>query len=140
MSTLQLLDRLISFNTVSREPNIHLIEFIREFLSERSIASELTLTEDGMKANLFATIGPSDVPGVLLSGHTDVVPVDGQTWSSDPFKLRIERGRAYGRGTADMKGFLAAVLAFADRACRKRLATPVHLAFSHDEEIRCVGV
>jgi len=140
MSTLDLLGRLTSFPTVSREPNIHLIEFVREYLAERSIVSELTLAENGSKANLFATIGPPDIPGVLLSGHTDVVPVEGQPWSSDPFKLRLQQGRAYGRGTADMKGFLASVLSFADRASRARLATPVHLAFSHDEEIGCVGV
>jgi acetylornithine deacetylase len=93
-STLELLQRLTSFRTISCEPNINLIEFVREYLSERSIASELTLAENGTKAILFATIGPPDVTGILLSGHTDVVPVEGQSWSSDPFKLRLGQGRA----------------------------------------------
>lgn len=140
MSTLDLLDRLISFPTISRDPNIHLIEFVREYLADLSIESELIPSADGAKANLFATIGPSDVSGILLSGHTDVVPVDGQRWSSDPFSARSQGGRVYGRGTADMKGFLASVLSFASRASKVRLSTPIHLAFSHDEEIGCVGV
>jgi len=138
--TLELLDRLIAFPTVSRDPNRALIDFVAAFLAERGIESELVATPDGRKANLFATIGPKDVPGVMLSGHTDVVPVDGQNWSSDPFRMAVRDGRAYGRGTADMKGFVAAALALAERAASEPLATPLHIALSHDEEIGCVGV
>jgi acetylornithine deacetylase len=102
----------------------------------------MTLYPDstGRKANLFATIGPLDRPGAMLSGHTDVVPVDGQNWHSDPFRLRHENGHYYGRGAADMKGFLACALAAAERAATRPLTTPLHLAFSYDEEIGCVGV
>ena len=138
--TLELLDRLIAFPTVSRDPNRALIDFVAAFLAERGIESELVATPDGRKANLFATIGPKDVPGVMLSGHTDVVPVDGQNWSSDPFRMAVRDGRAFGRGTADMKGFVAAALTLAERAADEPLATPLHIALSHDEEIGCVGV
>ena len=140
MTTLELLDRLIAFPTVSRDPNRALIDFVRDFLAERGIAAELFEAEDGRKANLFATLGPAGVPGIMLSGHTDVVPVDGQDWTKAPFRMTVESGRAYGRGTTDMKGFVAAALRLADRAAREPLAVPIHLAFSHDEEIGCVGV
>ena len=140
MNTLELLDRLIAFPTVSRDPNRDLIEFVRQFLAERGIGADLYLAEDGRKANLFATVGPADKPGIMLSGHTDVVPVDGQSWSKDPFRMTLADGKAYGRGAADMKGFLACALMLADRAAHESLATPIHFAFSHDEEIGCVGV
>jgi acetylornithine deacetylase len=140
MNTLELLDRLIAFPTVSRDPNRDLIEFVRQFLAERGIGADLYLAEDGRKANLFATVGPADKPGIMLSGHTDVVPVDGQNWSKDPFRMTLADGKAYGRGAADMKGFLACALRLADRATQESLATPIHFAFSHDEEIGCVGV
>lgn len=140
MDTLTILDKLVGFATVSRDPNRPLIDFVRSFLAERGIESEIIEAEDGRKANLFATIGPRDRPGVMLSGHTDVVPVVGQDWSHDPFRLTVADGRAYGRGTADMKGFVASALALAARASTRELATPLHLAFSHDEEIGCVGV
>lgn len=140
MDTLTILDRLVSFATVSRDPNRPLIDFVRAFLAGHGIESEIVEAEGGRKANLFATIGPRDRPGIMLSGHTDVVPVDGQSWSSDPFRLRVADGRAFGRGTADMKGFVASALALAGRAASRDLATPLHLAFSHDEEIGCVGV
>ena len=140
MNALELLDRLIAFPTVSRDPNREFIEFVRQFLAQRGIVSDLYLAEDGRKANLFATIGPTDKPGIMLSGHTDVVPVDGQNWSKDPFRMTLADGKAYGRGAADMKGFLACALVLADRAARQSLTTPIHLAFSHDEEIGCVGV
>jgi acetylornithine deacetylase len=140
MNTLELLDRLIAFPTVSRDPNRELIAFAQDFLAARGIEAQIVATPDGRKANLFATIGPADKPGIMLSGHTDVVPVEGQAWSSDPFRLRVEDGRAYGRGTADMKGFVAAALALAERAARRDLSTPLHLALSHDEEVGCVGV
>lgn len=140
MQTIDLLERLIAFPTVSRDPNRELMEFVRAYLTERGVQSELILAEEGRKANLLATIGPADRPGIMLSGHTDVVPVDGQAWSGDPFRLDVRDGRAYGRGTADMKGFVAACLRLADLAARADLKTPLHLAFSHDEEIGCVGV
>ncbi|KAB1074648.1 acetylornithine deacetylase [Methylobacterium planeticum] len=140
MDTLTLLDRLVAFETVSRDPNRPLIDFVRDFLAGHGIASELVEAEGGRKANLFATIGPADRPGIMLSGHTDVVPATGQAWTTDPFRLRVEADRAYGRGTADMKGFVAAALALAARASGRDLAVPLHLAFSHDEEIGCVGV
>ena len=140
MKTLDLLDRLIAFPTVSRDPNRALIDFVRQFLADRGITCELYEAEEGRKANLFATVGPADRPGIMLSGHTDVVPVDGQAWTKDPFKMTVSEGRAYGRGTTDMKGFLASVLALADRAAVQTLTTPIHFAFSHDEEVGCVGV
>lgn len=139
-TTLDLLDRLIGFATVSRDPNRDLIEFVRAHLAARGIESELFFAEDGRKANLFATVGPRDVPGVMLSGHTDVVPVDGQNWSKDPFRMSVSGGRAYGRGTADMKGFIASALALLDRLDPSRLNWPIHFALSHDEELGCVGV
>ncbi|MEW6124114.1 MAG: acetylornithine deacetylase [Pseudomonadota bacterium] len=140
MNALDILDRLIAFPTVSRDPNRELIAFVADLLAAHGVASEIIATPDGRKANLYATIGPTDRPGILLSGHTDVVPVDGQDWSSDPFRLRVADGRAYGRGAADMKGFLACALALAQRAAAQELAVPLHLAFSHDEEVGCLGV
>src|ERR1700733_11383329 len=140
MTTLELLDKLIAFPTVSSESNRSLIDFVRLFLAERGIESELFCADNGRKANLFATVGPKDVPGVMLSGHTDVVPVDGQHWSTDPFRMTVSDDRAYARGAADMKGYLACVLSLVDRMASASLKTPIHLAFSHDEEIGCVGV
>lgn len=140
MNTLTILEKLVSFSTVSRDPNRPLIDFVRAFLAGHGIESELVEAEGRRKANLFATIGPRDRPGIMLSGHTDVVPVEGQPWSSDPFQLRVADDRAFGRGTADMKGFVASALALAARAASRNLETPLHLALSHDEEIGCVGV
>ncbi len=136
----EMLRRLVGFDTVSRNSNLAAIEFIRDYLDGYGIASRLSFDDDGRKANLFATIGPADQPGIVLSGHSDVVPVDDQDWTSDPFALRDADGRLYGRGTSDMKGFIATVLAlvpdFKDRVGR----TPIHLAFSYDEEVGCIGV
>ena len=140
MRTIEILDRLIAFPTVSRDSNLSLIDFIRDVLASRGVPCELFISAEGNKANLYATVGPSDAPGVLLSGHTDVVPIDGQTWSSDPFRMRVSDGCAYGRGAADMKGFLACVISLVLRLDQTRLTTPLHLAFSYDEEIGCVGV
>jgi acetylornithine deacetylase len=140
MTSLEILDRLVAFPTVSRDSNRDLIEFVRCFLAERNIEAELICTADGQKANLFATVGPKNVPGVMLSGHTDVVPVDDQNWSADPFRMRVSSGRAYGRGTADMKGFVACVLSLVGRIAGTKLSKPIHLAFSHDEEVGCIGV
>jgi acetylornithine deacetylase len=139
-TTLQYLEKLIAFPTVSRDSNLHLIAFVEDQLNANGIASTLVHSADGTKANLWATIGPSDVSGVALSGHTDVVPVEGQNWSSDPFKLLARDGNLYGRGSADMKGFVASCLSLVQLAVKRKLHTPLHLAFSYDEEIGCIGV
>ena len=139
-SSLQHLERLIAFPSVSRDSNLDLIAYVQDVLAGLGIASTLVHNEDGRKANLWATIGPGATPGIVLSGHTDVVPVDGQSWSSDPFRLEQRDGNLYGRGTADMKGFIACCLRAAEMASALKLHTPIHLAFSYDEEIGCVGV
>jgi len=135
-----LLEKLISFDTTSRESNLELIHFIQRYLADYGIAAQLLPDESGRKANLFATIGPESGDGVILSGHTDVVPVDGQRWSVPPFELTADRGRYYGRGCADMKGFLACVLASVPEFVAQPLRQPLHLAFSYDEEVGCLGV
>jgi acetylornithine deacetylase len=140
MNSIQILDRLIGFPTVSRDSNLALIEYVRDFLATRGIESKLYLDADGRKANLYACIGPAERGGVLLSGHTDVVPVDGQQWASNPFRLQERAGLLYARGAADMKGFLACALRAADRARSRPLWLPLQLAFSYDEEVGCLGV
>ncbi|MDH0729874.1 acetylornithine deacetylase [Pseudomonas sichuanensis] len=139
-SSQALLARLVGFATVSRDSNLELIGFIRDYLAGLGVDSELFLNEEGTKANLFATIGPTDRGGVVLSGHTDVVPVDGQAWTVEPFELTERDGRLYGRGTADMKGYIASVLAAVPAFLAQPLKLPVHLAFSYDEEVGCLGV
>ncbi|MGD9670984.1 MAG: acetylornithine deacetylase [Hyphomicrobiaceae bacterium] len=138
--TKELLARLVAFDTTSHKSNVAIQRFIEDYLAQHGVASELIFTDDGEKANLFATIGPRDKAGVALSGHTDVVPVAGQSWETDPFQMSERGGRLYGRGTADMKGFLACVLAAVPDFKRRKLKTPIHIAFSYDEEIGCVGV
>ncbi|MDQ0469592.1 acetylornithine deacetylase [Labrys wisconsinensis] len=140
MDSVGLLERLVGFPTVSARSNLALIGFVRDVLAERGIEARLLPDATGEKASLFVTIGPRETPGIMLSGHTDVVPTEGQAWTADPFVLAERDGRLYGRGTADMKGFLACALRAADLASRKPLATPLHLALSYDEEIGCVGV
>ena len=142
MESLDILRELVGFPTLSSAPNRALIEAASARLTAAGAQVRLIENEDGTKANLYATLGPDDRPGVLLSGHTDVVPVEGQDWTRDPFALAVEDGRAYGRGTADMKGFVASMLALAKRVGREQiqLETPLHLALSYDEEIGCVGV
>ncbi|WP_248920003.1 acetylornithine deacetylase [Pseudomonas entomophila] len=135
-----LLERLVGFATVSRDSNLALIGFIKDYLAGLGVESELFHNAEGTKANLFATLGPHDRGGVVLSGHTDVVPVDGQAWTYDPFHLTEHDGRLYGRGTADMKGFIASVLAAVPAFLAQPLRLPVHLAFSYDEEVGCLGV
>lgn len=139
-SSRALLQHLIGFATVSRESNLELIRFIEAYLAEHGVQSELFFNKEGTKANLFATIGPLTSGGVVLSGHTDVVPVEGQAWTMDPFRLTEKDGRLYGRGTADMKGFIASVLAAVPTFVQRQLRVPVHLAFSYDEEVGCLGV
>ena len=140
LDSIQLLDHLIAFPTVSRDSNLELIHFVGNWLETRGVRCRLVHSEDRRKANLFAAAGPSGTPGVLLSGHTDVVPVDGQNWSTDPFRLTAQGDRLMGRGTADMKGFLACAMRAAALAAKRELRTPLWLAFSYDEEIGCIGV
>lgn len=138
--SLSLLSDLIAQPTISADSNLDLMHYVRDFLASHGISSELVLSEDGRKANLFAIVGPRDVPGVMLSGHTDVVPVKGQPWTADPFELRVIDGKAIGRGAVDMKGFIACALRCAALAAHRPLRQPIVLALSHDEEIGCVGV
>ncbi len=139
-SCIDILARLVAFDTTSHKSNIPLIAYIEDYLKGLGVVSHLVTTADGSKASLFATIGPTDASGIGLSGHTDVVPVDGQNWTSDPFTLTQRDGRFFGRGTSDMKGFLACVLASVPEFTAKPLAMPIHLIFSYDEEIGCIGV
>ena len=136
----ELLARLVAFDTTSHKSNLEIVAFIEDYLLQHGVASQRIVADDGLKANLYATIGPSDRGGIALSGHTDVVPVEGQTWSSDPFQLRSEGGRHYARGACDMKGYLACMLAAVPDFKSRNLTTPIHLAFSYDEEIGCLGV
>lgn len=139
-ATADILARLISFPTVSDQSNLSLIEFITDYLSGHGVAVDLVPNSSGTKINLFATIGPNCMGGVVLSGHVDVVPAGGKGWVSDPFELRGEGTRLYGRGTCDMKGFVAAILAAVPAFCAAKLARPVHIALSYDEEVGCLGV
>jgi acetylornithine deacetylase len=138
--TIDYLDRLIALPTVSRDSNMELINYIKGELEPLGFRTMLAPSEDGRKANLYASIGPQDVPGIVLSGHSDVVPVEGQDWSSDPFVMRRADGRLYGRGSVDMKGFIAACMSLAHDIDATRLSVPLHFAFSYDEEIGCIGV
>lgn len=138
--TIDLLRQLVAFDTTSRNSNLELIRFIEAYLAGHGVTSTLIYNDEGAKANLIATIGPNVPGGVVLSGHSDVVPVDGQSWSSDPFVLTEQDGKLYGRGTADMKGFIAAALAAVPRFTDAGLKRPVHLAFSYDEEVGCLGI
>jgi acetylornithine deacetylase len=140
MQTADILARLIGFDTTSSKPNRALMDWVQDLLGGAGIAAQIIPDASGGKANLYATIGPQDRPGVMLSGHTDVVPVDGQVWTRPPFVLTEAEGRYYGRGTTDMKGFVASALAAALMAARRPLATPLHLALSYDEEVGCLGV
>jgi acetylornithine deacetylase len=136
----ELLARLVAFDTTSHKSNLALIAFVEDYLLQHGVRSTRVPSDDGEKSCLFATLGPEGAGGMALSGHTDVVPVDGQAWDSDPFTLRESDDRLYGRGTCDMKGFLACVLASVPDFKQRRLKTPIHIAFSYDEEIGCLGV
>jgi len=135
-----LLEKLVGFDTTSRNSNLPIIAFIEGYLASHGVASHRVVDETGEKSSLFATIGPENVGGVALSGHTDVVPVDGQDWDTDPFTLTAKDGKLFGRGSCDMKGFLACVLAHVPTFKAAELKTPIHLAFSYDEEVGCTGV
>ncbi len=136
----QILGRLIGFDTTSTTSNLELIDFIRNYLDDYAVRSELVHNDDKTCANLYATIGPHDIGGVMLSGHTDVVPTSGQNWNSNPYQLKTDDQLFFGRGSCDMKGFIACVLAGVPQLVTQPLQTPIHLAFSYDEEIGCVGV
>ncbi|MFV0297604.1 MAG: acetylornithine deacetylase, partial [Hyphomicrobiaceae bacterium] len=135
-----ILRTLISFDTVSAKPNLPLAEWVRDYLTSHGVEVHMLPAEDGIHANLFATIGPQGASGIGLSGHMDVVPVTGQPWDTDPFEMVERDGRLYGRGTCDMKGYLACVLAMVPEFKARALATPIHIVFSYDEEVGCTGV
>ena len=134
-----MLDKLVSFKTVSLDSNLEVIKFIQDYLKSYGLDSHLVFNSLGTKANLFAQIGPNVKGGILLSGHTDVVPVEGQSWASDPFRLVEKTGRLYGRGSCDMKGFNALVLAAIPSMIKSKLQKPIQIAFSYDEEVGCLG-
>lgn len=138
-ATLEILDRLIGFDTTSALSNLPLIEYVRDYLHSHGVNSHLDASPDGSKANLVASVGPRVPGGVMLSGHTDVVPVANQQWTRPPFRLVRSGDRFHGRGTADMKGFIAAALALVPALQSARLRVPVHLVLSYDEEIGCFG-
>lgn len=136
---IELLERLVAIDTTSRGSNLRLIELVESLLAAHDIPATRISNRDGTKANLLARIGPDTAGGVVLCGHTDCVPVDAQPWSSDPFQLREQDGRLYGRGTADMKGFLAVVLAELEMLAEAPLERPVLLALTYDEELGALG-
>jgi acetylornithine deacetylase len=136
----KILSDLIGFNTVSDRSNLPLIDYIEKYLAAFGISGRRLLDDTGRKASLWVTIGPQDRPGLVLSGHTDVVPVERQPWTNDPFTLIERDGRYYGRGTTDMKGFVAVCLAMVPEINSADLKMPIHLAISYDEEVGCVGV
>ncbi|MBT5435679.1 MAG: acetylornithine deacetylase [Rhodospirillaceae bacterium] len=140
MTPRQVIDHLIAFDTTSRYSNMELIHWVADYLKGWGIESSLSRGEDDKKANLFATLGPVGDGGIVLSGHTDVVPVDGQPWDTDPFKVVEKDGKLYGRGTSDMKSFIAIALALVPEFLERGLRKPLHLALTFDEEIGCLGV
>ncbi|SOH93452.1 acetylornithine deacetylase [Monaibacterium marinum] len=135
----EMLERLVSFPTVSRDSNLPLIDFVADYLESHGVTSHRTFDETGTKASLHALIGPEVEGGVVLSGHTDVVPTDGQEWTCDPWTLTERDGKLFGRGTCDMKGFLATALAAVPQMVAADLAQPIMLALSYDEEVGCIG-
>lgn len=140
LTTIELLEKLVAFDTTSDRSNLLLIDFIEKYLSQYGVSTLRFKDESGEKANIYATIGPKNKRGIILSGHTDTVPVVGQNWTVDPYKLTQQDDLLYGRGTADMKGFIAAVLAAVPKIISAQLPIPIHLAFSYDEEVGCIGV
>lgn len=135
-----MIERLIAFPTVSRDSNLGLIEWTRDYLAGMGVSARLTYDASGKKANLFATLGGGSRPGLVLSGHTDVVPVDGQAWDTDPFKATVVGDKLFGRGSADMKSYIATALVMAPRFLASNADAPLHIALSYDEEVGCIGV
>lgn len=136
----QMIEKLVSFDTTSRNSNLELLSFIEDYLAPFGARCHRTYNEDGTKANLLASIGPDVEGGIVLSGHTDVVPVDGQDWHTDPFSIVEKDGKLYGRGTCDMKAFSAIALALVPEFMERGLKVPLHFALSYDEEVGCIGV
>ncbi|HJQ57688.1 MAG TPA: acetylornithine deacetylase [Vineibacter sp.] len=139
VSSVEMLRRLVAFDTTSRDSNLALIHYVRDYLKGHGVESTLVPNAEGTKANLFASVGPAAEGGVVLSGHTDVVPVDGQPWDTDPWALTAKDGKLYGRGTCDMKAFSAIGLAMVPQFMRAKLKVPIHFALSYDEEVGCLG-
>lgn len=139
LTALELMERLISFPTVSRDSNLDLIDFVEDYLGSHGVASTRVPNADGTKSSLYAHIGPQVAGGVVLSGHTDVVPVDGQAWDTDPFTVTLKGDKYYGRGTCDMKGFDALALWAVPLALKAGLKRPLQIALSYDEEVGCIG-
>lgn len=140
LTPLEMLERLVAFDTESHKTNKPLVDFVAAYLESHGLSPVRFPDASGEKEALFVTIGPAIDGGIVLSGHTDVVPVAGQDWTSDPYRLRLEDGRAYGRGTSDMKGFCALALALVPDFLAADLASPVHILLSYDEETTCLGV
>jgi acetylornithine deacetylase len=136
----EMLSRLVSFDTTSRDSNLELISFVEDYARSYGLAPRRIPNPEGTKANLLISIGPQEPGGIILSGHTDVVPVDGQPWDSDPFNMIERDGKYFGRGTSDMKAFSAVILSLLPQLTRQPLKTPVHIALSYDEEVGCLGV
>ncbi len=139
MTPVEMIRALVGFDTTSSKSNMALIDFVRDYLDGYGIASRYVPSEDGAKANLWATIGPDEPGGIVVSGHTDVVPVDGQPWDSDPFDVVEKDDRLYGRGTADMKSYIATALSLVPEMLARPLRRPIHFALTHDEEVGCIG-
>jgi len=139
-ASIEMIRRLIAFPTVSRDSNLELIHYARDYLAAFGAEIRLTHDDERCKANLFATLGARGEPGIALSGHTDVVPVEGQAWDTDPFTVVEKDGKLYGRGTSDMKSFIAVALALVPAFLERGLKTPLHLALTYDEEVGCIGV
>ncbi len=135
----EMIGKLVGFPTVSCDSNLALIEFVKEYLSDWGVESNLVYNDEGNKANLYATVGPNVEGGIVLSGHTDVVPVEGQAWDTDPFEMIEKSGKLFGRGTADMKSFSAIGLSLVPQMLQSDLKRPIHFALSYDEEVACLG-
>ena len=140
LRTKEILSQLVAFDTVSENANLPMAEWVQQYLASHGIDSAMLPAGNGLHANLFATIGPGGSGGIGLSGHMDVVPVTGQPWDTDPFEMVERDGRLFGRGTCDMKGFVACVLAWAPEIAKRKLQTPIHIVLSYDEEVGCTGV
>jgi len=140
MNATEILEKLVSFDSVVGTPNGAIVSWISDYLASHGVTAQVLAGPEGDRSNLFATIGPRDLPGYILSGHMDVVPAEAGEWTTAPFSLRRDGGKLFGRGTTDMKGYLAAALAAVPQLARARLKRPVHLAFSYDEEAGCRGV
>jgi acetylornithine deacetylase len=139
-SSQEMLSRLVSFDTTSRDSNLELISFVEDYAKSYGLAPRRIPNPEGTKSNLLISVGPQEPGGIILSGHTDVVPVDGQDWHTDPFAMVEREGKYFGRGTSDMKAFSAVILSLLPELTRQPLKTPVHIALSYDEEVGCLGV